>query len=633
MLTITLVMMVFCTTINVFATDVTLNNTLGDVLYDYTSDDLLSIPNYIDYFSVPADKLYLKYDAQYQRLTNNDTTEFGYYFWTNIKLYWDGNTSTGLKQIEFPEHEGYKLFYWWYTGRGYTCQTLVVDTQGIPVLINGRLACTDQFDLYYNQYLVSSDFTSYSLYPNQSSYSGVVNGTQNGNYYYFNLDLNRQCMYSEIPYLMSFYDDNNYPDGDFLSQAPYYYDNFVKVLDAYYNNTDDTGYVVDRRTSKMINPSGSGVQPSQYGFKQGSFGNILYGGDLENQKLMVAYELNDPSSTIANDLYLKLNYRYLFDGLVVSQDIIFDEDYYTNTGVYDMYSLNNNNYVNVDLSKVFDSLWEDDGNYADNLGIALTDWGGVATGRSYPQKVMDKSATFLFRKLSDENLLVCNPVSVEWDNSFFDSVSLTYKNVTVSPKINLTSIISGTSSGSYVNRLDDVELIVTESIYNASTGEESSPYTFIYNYLTNTYSELGTLETSGELFDGSYDYGGQSLSSYTSDDINFDIAKGQYYPSSNNSAYGGQGYGGNASVGNITIGAGDTIVDLTTDEWLAHSPNYNDLITTLKNGITAVSEDSGSVTALLTETYTVFPVPIWGYLTLAIATISALAVIRYIRRG
>lgn len=618
----------------VFATDVTVENTLADVLYGYNSDDLLSESNYIDYFTVPSDKQYLKFDAQYQRLTNNNTSEFGYTFWDDIATYWDSSTSTGLKQIAFPEHTGYKLFYWWYSGggSGYTCQTLVVDTQGTPVIINGRLACDQSFDLYYCQYDIARDFTSYTVYPNQNSYSGVVSGSQNGNYYYFNLDTNRQCMYSEIPYLMSYYDDTNYPQGEFLTQAPYYYDNFVKVLDAYYSNSDDTGFVIDRRTAKMINGgSGGSVSPSDYGFKNGSFKNAIYGSTFDDQNIFIAYELNDQSSTIKNDLYLRLDYIFDLDGVFNNYDLDYSGQYSTIQGKYDLYSLSDSNYVNVDLDDVF----RDMAYYPSTNGTLFTQYENIdkyydpskySSYVSSPRHSIDPLNCFEI--LYKNGLITSKPVSINYNDEFLESMTVSYKDFGFGVKINTNAIYNSTGIPS-INRLDSCYLTVVESIYNVVTGELSNAYMFSYDYATKTMTEVGTLENGNEVFDGNYSNGSQSLGNPNSNDLNYDIATGTYYPSN---AYGGSSsaYNGGNSVIVNPQQIPYLLVDIPENEWMSYTPNLTSILDTFKVMLAQTQEES--VLPMIAETYNYFPAPVMQYLIYGVGLIVMIGIWKAITR-
>lgn len=588
------------------ATDVTVEGTLGDVLYGYTSDDLLSIDNYLDYFTVPDDKLYLKFDAQYQRLTNNDSTEFGYTFWDNIKTYWDSNIDTGLKQVEFPNHTGYKLFYWWYTGNNFTCQTLVVDTQGVPVIINGRLACTEQFDLYYNQYLISSDFSSYSVYPNQSTYSGVVTGSQNGNYYYFNLDTNRQCMYSEIPYLMSYYSDNNYPDGAFLSQSPYNYNDFVNVLNAYYNNTDDTGFVIDRRTSKMINGEDEeeGIIndadlldfQGELGFESFVFkGYIDKNADLVFPSYVINYKYNNYSDLRKENvlLYIDINFDFKLTFNMAGGTVGYQSANMQNMSIEDI--TDNRNAYGGDINALigqsrFINIRETSG-----LHLQSNDIVGYEDISQYQSSSLIANLGRYFYKIM-QNSSANHVVNSKRDSYFY---------------IDLDFYLVDNTDGIY----QESKHIKRRIDY---WGDTNDPNSILKSPAINDIDNSGIIDDD-EAFQNFID-------SYNSNNSSEDSGYIDYLPSVNNG-------GSTSSVGNITINQNPypyLLVDIPEGEWMSKTPNLTTILTDFKDALSEVKDNS--ILNVMSETYNYLPAPVWQYFTYGVGILIAIGIWRAITR-
>ena len=601
---------------------------------EWTSDDFLTSQNYIDYFNT------LQGDDKTEVINKFPVSEDNY----TIRVINDfikgnysvnqGFNSTGLyfapivvngATIPFEDCKAF-IGIFSGSGSGYILLTLYLYycPNGDDFVYSGdTIYCPSQYYLTYQpfiMYQLTVDNTLHCSYSPGGTERITASLNSSTGYYQGTANVLQACIFCDFPYLFKYKSDyNSNLDTDF------------EVFTGYLNNNS---LCVDRRTQRFNNmiSGGGSVSPSQYGFKQNSFGNILYGDNTINQFLMVGYELNDISKTIGDKLYLKLNYRYLFSGLIHGVPIAFDETYYDNVQRYDLYPLNNNNYINVDLSnKIFPLLLETDSTFETNYATLRDVWEFSNSGSTspYAQKPVPVSCDQMLYDFTTEHILTGYSMPVEYDTNFFRSVSLSYKGVTVSPTFNINTLWDGEFNGTYENRIDSAQIIVTESIYNAETGEESSPCTFIYDYLYGSYEGIGTLETIGDqLPSDKYSYGGQSLG-YSSKEIGYNLATGDFYSSS---AGGSSSSTGN--VVNVYAGASSTgkvLIDIPFETAIANTPNLKQMYEDLKSGFVLSTTNSQSIIQLTRDTYTFIPAEIWGYIAITVVTCCGLAVYRNFR--
>lgn len=509
--------------------------------------------------------------------------------------------------------------------------TLTYSPSNTPVIVSGNTLYSEQpFYMRYsgcnfggggslpdgNDYY---SFSNFSTMMNESFMSHWDNSHQVYYWSYQGYPFNGY-FYAEDIVLFTGY-TNNYPNID-------------DTIEAYEGYKNNNSLCVDRRTFKFIDKSTGHVTvlPSDYGFKQGSFKNAIYGSTFDNQNIFVAYELNDLSNSIKDDLYLRLDYVFNLDGVFNNYDLDYSGQYSTINGLYDLYSLSDSNYVNVDLDDIFRSMSLNDSTINtqyENIDRFYdpSKYSNVVS----PVRQRGVDPLDCFNILYNNGLITSAPVSISYNDEFLESLTVNYKDFGFNVKINTNSIYnSASTSVPSINRLDSCNLTVIESIYNVKTGESSQACMFSYDYLTKSMQEVGSLEKEGEIFSGDYSNGSQSsLSNPNSSNMNYDIATGQYYPSN---AYGGSSSaynGGNTVIVNPTQ-IPYLLVDVPEGEWMNKTPNLTGILTDFKNALEEVHDES--ILPIMTETYNYLPAPMWQYLTYAVELLLMIGIWRGITR-
>ena len=234
-----------------FATDITVSNTFGDLAYGYTSEDLLFEQNYIDNFSVDPTKEYLKYCCTYgSYFVHNNNSDMGSNIMSNMINSWNNNTY--LQDTTFPDDlNGVHITQLYYYDYAPHLANIVVESDDL-IIINGTLCSSQPFR--YHAYYYNINNAGGSAYTNLTDYGiGTENTINSDGYYSITMSNRLQWnLFSEVPIYLTAMKDNNYPDGDFLVDD-YNYDSVTNIYNAVKNNTDDTGFIIDRRTEKMIN--------------------------------------------------------------------------------------------------------------------------------------------------------------------------------------------------------------------------------------------------------------------------------------------------------------------------------------------------------------------------------------------
>lgn len=432
----------------------------------------------------------------------------------------------------------------------------------------------------------------------------------------------------------------------FVSSSSYFPDlDSVDEVFTAYNNNDPLA--IDRRTDKFINKLNGGESSSgTLGVLAGSFHNIFGGPSLGEMSNMTVFELNDYTNSIRNHVSICFDYTLQFSGVFNGIPFTFSKSYYDSNGYYDKYDIGSANYLITDIDEILSRIRTNP-----NVHFNDTNVGGDEAANEAFTNIMRTSDNSSWHQ-------IYNSFSALQALDMLQSVGLnvysTYKkkdfgfdigvNAQIFDKLNWNVGLSintrNSSQSGVVSSLDYANLIFNIFLMDDNTGNISDPLVWTYDLKSGTHTSEGGFETenidpsTGDIipFNGYYSYGGSVYGSSLNNLIpsDYNITAG-----SNVNGFGGSA---SANIGDINIytGAGGTaeiIVDMPSEEWLAHSPNFNELITTVKSGLTSVAEGSQSVSALLAQSYAVFPVAVWGYLGLAVAIISALSVVRYIRRG
>ena len=616
------------------ATDVTVEGTFGDVIYNYSYENLISENNYDNYFTVDSSDEYLKYCIGYGAYTNNDTAEFGYNWEDIVKYDLDSNNSYLKSQVGFYDHTGYKCLVFWYNPNGAysrSLQTFVIEPEDANAklfTVNGRLVCTSQFTLYYRQYYLTFDNSGYisGVVPYSSGFEGSLQGSYTGSaggYYYFQSDLRRQFLYSEIPFYNSYVQNTNYPLGNYLGESPYNYNNFENIISAVVNGTDTTGFVVDRRSEFMINGgSGGGDNPtidSNLGVIGGSFDCLLSADSLNNQKFLVVYDLNDYTKQIKNTINLKLNYQFFCDGQYQNNEFTFDGNFVDSVGYPDSYNVNYSNYVTIDINKVFNNIYGSDliaGDFGLDtifmLGNQVNFNQNFYTANEFINSIM---------KIGGFSLSTKKNVDYYNKRSFWDNVADTvidYLNYGFTEKS--LQFNYNTSKETVFN---DCYLLVTMYLENEQNNTCSDSYIYKYNYLDGTVSDVGGF-ADDSVFSGNYPTTNSGSASYPSNNTGY-----------GGSAYGGSGGSASASTGDIYVYPGMTslpylLVDIPEDEWINKTPNLKTIFTDFKDALSEIKDDS--ILNVMSETYNYIPVPMWQYLTYGVSILLAIGIWRGITR-
>lgn len=440
-------------------------------------------------------------------------------------------------------------------------------------------------------------------------------------------------LYSDIPVYYAYQSNYTLSYSDYLNQSPYFYGDYNgrggtsnSVGKYVLSGEDDTGFIIDRRPTAQINGPNSPDDPTDpidhsLGVLEGSFNNLIVGNSVNYQYLFTNFVLNNYTKNMKNNINLKLNYRVTFEGYANGEYFNVDNNFYDTNGFYDSYNIYNSNYIQIDLDEVLKNIRGE----TDNSGLlsvinTLPAFNGV-NFQPPTLSMYDTLNLYINNDLINESIVHQEINTTIWQDIVNSADSVAQKIFGQTP-----TFIDKNANVQILN----CTLYITQFLEDKSTNKTSESNIFIYDYLSGNVQEVGGFENNSETdipFNGFYMDKNWSLND-----------NGIISTSGNNGGIVGGSSSSNASVGDIyvnvgTQGVGQVIVDMPADEWLQHSPNFNELITTVKNGLTDVSEGSGSVVALLTTSYSVFPVEIWGYLSLAVAIISALAIIRYIRRG
>lgn len=460
-----------------------------------------------------------------------------------------------------------------------------------------------------------SENNSGQLYSSEQSNQGFPIGSRA-----VRMDNLGSVLYSDVTCLFQALTNNTLVG----SNSIYKYDEMANYGAAWLNNSDDTGFIVDRRTSLFldnINQTPDDPIDHSLGVLEGSFNNLIVGNSVNYQYLFTNFVLNNYTKNMKNNINLKLNYRVTFEGYANGEYFNVDNNFYDTNGFYDSYNIYNSNYIQIDLDEVLKNIRGE----TDNSGLlsvinTLPAFNGV-NFQPPTLSMFDTLNLYINNDLINESIVHQEINTTIWQDIVNSADSVAQKIFGQTP-----TFIDKNANVQILN----CTLYITQFLEDKSTNKTSESNIFIYDYLSGNVQEVGGFENNSETdipFNGFYMDKNWSLND-----------NGIISTSGNNGGIVGGSSSSNASVGDIyvnvgTQGVGQVIVDMPADEWLQHSPNFNELISIVKSGLTDVSEGSQSVTALLAASYSVFPPAIWGYLALAIAIISALSVIRYIRRG
>lgn len=402
-------------------------------------------------------------------------------------------------------------------------------------------------------------------------------------------------------------------------------------------NDSDNGFVVDRRLYQYV-PDDPEDDNQILGVLSGSYKHLFTGISQDKCDLFISYELNDYTKSLKDRVKLVLDYEVNIEGSYSGNSIHFSNTFSNSTGNLDYYNVFNSNILQIDMDNVFSKIMSDPLSDSIPDSFIPAEYYGIQSAILYHSYSALNYFDFMLAQggfgITQTFNHESNLIEDLFSGNYTIEGEIGNRNWVI-PSQSTLGYVFGSSYDYYTTNnnavLTTCNFVVTEYLLD-SDGNSSSISTYMYDLITGNSQIVGGFETDG---DTSFTkYTGQN---YATNPVPYNSTAGGYsIVGGNPQAYGGSA---NASIGdiNINVGAGGTagqiLVDMPSDEWLQHSPNFNELITTIKTGLTGVGENSQSVTELLTETYTVFPVPVWSYLTIAIAAISALAVIRYIRRG
>ena len=477
---------------------------------------------------------------------------------------------------------------------------------------------------YYNYYDYVSEYQFNNAYDSYSSHfddSYLYYSTWNQSY------SGSGVILTDIPLLYQFRNDSEIVTDDYLDQEGFA--DVQYILFDYFNDTDDTGFVVDRRVSTLVSPTPT----ENLGVVNGSFGNLISGIDRSNMTLFTAFELNDYTKSLNTSIKLKQNYQVTFECTIGGYGFNFSSDFLTSQGYYDSYSINGKNINIVNLNEVFEQIYVTP-DYYDGGSSGFGSLFKLFNGITYDMKIVNAN-NYLNTILNNGIKATYTETRVPYypsSNTIFSDVSdfFSYfnlanyynykKQMKLAPTYEIDSI-----SNTY-STVDIARVVITQYLENSLTGDTSNTYVFTYDMLTGDYSSVGGFEDdSTDDFD---DYHHKDDGTGDSDII--------YNPVGDNTAYGGNAtaYGGNAyaTIGDINVNANqERVIDIPYNEYIDSTPRLKTMMQDLSM---ALGEDKEqSVVTLIKSEYDYLPSKATNYLTYAVGVLCLVGIWKFVRRG
>lgn len=590
---------------------VTVDGTFGDLTYDYSDEDYLTRPNYEDYFDVDQDKQYLKYCVNQNQFLNDNDSDFGSNS-VNTVL----SNINNLNSVVYPDVDGKHSgrFVWWRsTYSTYYYASVFIGDDDLA-FVDGYVCSKSPFTI--KQYIYSCGSGSingtYTHYTGQGLGDGVIDDSSNIQYdstydiYYRNyggLDF-----YEEIPVLLSYQPNNNYTDGSFLDQSPYNYGTWQNVYNAYVNNTDDTGFVIDRRTEKMINGDNSEDE-------------LLNDADLMNFQGSLGFEYFDFKGYIS-----KNNNGYVFPNYIINYKL----NNYTDLR-------KNNIIIYADYSFNFKLTFEMVGGM---YGYQSADMGTMSfedfipiQNHTYGQDLnayMDDKTFVNFRETSglhlqsngiqdyeDISSFNANSMISDFGRYFYQIMNNVSNNHVVNSKRDSYFYITCTFYIEYTN--ENGRKITSDPIIRKIDywGDSSSPDGLLSPYVVDQ-DNSGIIDDNIAYHDFIDSYYHKKIDENTDGYLN-------YLPTTSSSSGG--------SVGDITIYQNPypyVLVDIPENEWMNYTPNLKSLLETYKDALATTKDES--ILPLIAQTYNYIPDGAMQYLIYGVGIIVMIGIWRAITR-
>lgn len=457
--------------------------------------------------------------------------------------------------------------------------------------------------------------TQYNNYVSLQPYQEIYEYYSTGNVTYTGAG----AIYTNIPMIYMWKDDNETTDDDYLGDSGYQYQNYCVYH--YFTDVDTTGFDVDRRVSPIV---GEVTEQGSLGVVQGTFANMVT-GTMDNMNLYVAYKLNQYTKSIQGRVNMKIDYEFICYANIDGEQYNFDEIFSECTGYLDSYQVNNTSLIAVDLDKVFDNIYATP-NY--DTGYMGSVYQGIL-GIDIMPKMLNANAYLGalykcgFLSTTTDFLIPYQEQPTVWDDlaKKFTYIFGTPESMKA-PKIE-NQFQQGARTHTY-NQMTDCKLKITEYLYDEVNDVSSDTVIVYYDFMTGDYSSVGTFEDDGtEIFDGFDD---DKVA--PSDNGDNSVASN----SSSSSSSSASAIGINGDV-NITTGAANTVamIDIPFTEAVGHTPNLQSLYTTFRSQLVSYTDDSDSLIDLCKDTYTYLPAEIWGYIGFSVLTVCGIGVYRFFR--
>lgn len=495
------------------------------------------------------------------------------------------------------------------------------------VIVDGVFISRSEFTADSCSFQVNNNGYNDYEFDGQFSLNDAIHLDTTDNLYKMDYHNRTMIAYSDVPIYFK-YNDIEGTEDDYLLDT-YHYDQYMNVYNAI--GSDDTGFVVDRR---LYTGSGLPEIDDKLGFVGGSFYNLFGGASKDNMQMLVLYEMNDYTKQRRNTLKLCQDYTFQVDGTVQGQSVAYSCNYLQSRGFVDEYRLGSSNYVQIDLSKIFNSydMYFDDRvlgerilNYYRTINgpLAMNDF--LIHGSINPYIV--------FSYLIDTGFTGSSQVYDSFSNSNYKGMiegilSQSLKKE-FSVKFNLSSHNVNHREW-YNDELRICKLTVRQYLVDEISGNTSSTNIWEYDFINGSATDNNALIVDNKNendevipWNGSYPFGNQPtpINSYTTPMINpYQTLNPAIYPA-NNSAQGGSGgsasaQGGSGGSSNVTVNVGGgelAVIDYPYEVIQKVMPNVTSLITTMKNEIIDAKEGSQSVIALTKDVFSVFPSQVWTW--------------------
>ena len=209
-----------------FATDVTVEGTLGDLFYGYTASDLLSVDNYDNYYDTVSGAL--KEQVHSDIYMYNGNADFGNSIATGLCNQVE-NPNSALNQCSFYNGvSGKKLVWisWWRSTYSphIVCSTVVPTVDDI-IVVQGHIISSGSFDIYAEYYEVLNSGSSIT-HDNVSDNDKIIHSVYNSQLNWYEIDYssaNNMWMYSDYPFYLTLdWSSGGTPDLYDYTQEPYY---------------------------------------------------------------------------------------------------------------------------------------------------------------------------------------------------------------------------------------------------------------------------------------------------------------------------------------------------------------------------------------------------------------------------